>query len=80
MNSRKSPLYMLRQTCVLHLVGSLGHVVHYIASRTRIIDALFFLLWWDRYEFQKKPDVHVMPTLCFASGRISGSCSALRCI
>jgi hypothetical protein len=31
-----------------------GHVVHCGAFRARIIDTLFFLLEWDRYEFQKK--------------------------
>jgi hypothetical protein len=44
----------LGQTCVLHPVGSVGHVVHYGASEARIVDAIFFLLVWDRYVFQKK--------------------------
>jgi hypothetical protein len=44
----------LRRTFFLRLVGSVGHVVHCGASRVRNIDALFFLLRWDQYEFQKK--------------------------
>jgi hypothetical protein len=44
----------LHRSCVLHPVGSVGHVVHCGASGARNIDALFFLLRWDRYGFQKK--------------------------
>jgi hypothetical protein len=33
----------------LHPVGSAGHVVHSSMSRTQNIDALFFMLGWDRY-------------------------------
>jgi hypothetical protein len=32
----------------LHSVGSVGHVVHFGASRARNIDTLFFILGWDR--------------------------------
>jgi hypothetical protein len=35
----------------LHLVAYAGHVVHYGASGVRNIDALFFMLMWDRYKF-----------------------------
>jgi hypothetical protein len=45
---------MLSQTCVLDPVGSVGHVVHCGASGAQNVDALFFLLGWDRYRFQKK--------------------------
>jgi hypothetical protein len=35
-------------------VGSAGHVVHYGAFGKRNIDALFFMLRWDRFRFNKK--------------------------
>jgi hypothetical protein len=38
----------------LHPVGSVGHVVHSYLSRACNVDALFFMLWWDRYRFDKK--------------------------
>jgi hypothetical protein len=37
----------------LHPVGSVGHVVHFGAYQVRNIDALFFILGWDRYGFHK---------------------------
>jgi hypothetical protein len=40
----------------LHSVGSAGHVVHSSASRVRNIDAPFFMLGFDRYRHDKKPD------------------------
>jgi hypothetical protein len=40
--------------CVfLRLVGSVGHVVHFSASRVRNTDALFFMLGLDWYGFHK---------------------------
>jgi hypothetical protein len=33
----------------LHPVGFVGHVVHYGASGAQNINALFFMLGWDRY-------------------------------
>jgi hypothetical protein len=38
----------------LHPVGSVGHVVHFDASGVQNIDALFLVLGWDRYRFDKK--------------------------
>jgi hypothetical protein len=47
---------MLRQTRVLHQVGSSGHVVRSVAFGMLNVDELFFLLGWDEYGFYKKRD------------------------
>jgi hypothetical protein len=47
------------------MVGSAGHAGHFGASRARNIDALFFILGWDRYRFHKKAMGHVTPNMCF---------------
>jgi hypothetical protein len=39
---------------VLHPVGPADHVVHSSASGAQNIDALFFMLGWDWYAFDKK--------------------------
>jgi hypothetical protein len=38
----------------LHLVGSAGHIIHSSAYGVPNVNALFFLLRWDRYELHKK--------------------------
>jgi hypothetical protein len=38
----------------LHPVGSAGHIVYASASTVRNIDALLFMLGWDRYGLHKK--------------------------
>jgi hypothetical protein len=38
----------------LHLVGSTGHVVYFIAFGSRNIDARFVIIRWDRYGLHKK--------------------------
>jgi hypothetical protein len=37
----------------LHPVRYVGHIVHCVLSGARNIDKLFFMLEWDRFEFQK---------------------------
>jgi hypothetical protein len=38
----------------LHLVESVGHLVHSGASWVRKLDLLFLMLRWDRFRFHKK--------------------------
>jgi hypothetical protein len=49
----------------LHPVGFVGHVVHSSASGAQNVDALFFMLGWDRYDSTKSAQTHVMLHLRF---------------
>jgi hypothetical protein len=63
----------LRQTCVFHSVGSVGHVVHSNAFGMRNIDAPFFMLEWVGVVSRKSTLGHIAPNLCFVSGGICWS-------
>jgi hypothetical protein len=82
MDSTKGTLgHLMSNSCVLHPVGSAGHVVNSGAPAARNINALFFMLVWDRYRFHKKHTrTHHARTCVFASGGICGSCSAFWCV
>jgi hypothetical protein len=55
-DSKRARRDTLRQTCVLHSMGSVGHLVHCVASDMQNVDALLLMLGWDRYGFHKKCD------------------------
>jgi hypothetical protein len=51
--------------CVLHLVGSTSDEVNSDAFGVQNVDALFFLLGWDRHGFDKKRIGARYTKLCF---------------
>jgi hypothetical protein len=51
---KKHPRTHYAELVLLHPLGFISHVVHFGASGARNIDALFFILVWNRYGFQKK--------------------------
>jgi hypothetical protein len=54
MDSRKCASgHVMLNFCFCIRVRSVGHVVHFSASRAQNINALFFMLGSDRYGFQK---------------------------
>jgi hypothetical protein len=48
------PGHVTPNLCFLYTEGSAGHVVHSGPSRTRNVIALFFMLDWDMYGYDKK--------------------------
>jgi hypothetical protein len=64
----------------LHAVGSVGHVVHSIASGTRNINTLFSCSGATESDLTQIAPGHVKSNLCFASGGICGSRSAFWCV
>jgi hypothetical protein len=62
---KKHDVTCYAQLVFLHLMGSVGHIRNSGASGQRNIDALFFILGWDRYGFNKKALGHFTLHLCF---------------
>jgi hypothetical protein len=69
-DSKKStPTHTLRRTCVLHLMGSAGHVVQSIASGAQTVNALFFHARVGPVQIQQKARRDMLRQTCvFASG------------
>jgi hypothetical protein len=65
----------------LHPVRSAGHVVHLVASEARNADALFLMLGWTQCgSRRKRAKTRYVDLVCVASGAISRSRSAFRCV
>jgi hypothetical protein len=63
--SIKSTPYTLHRPCVLHLFGSVGHVLHSDTSCEQNINVLIFMLGWARCGFYKKHKVTCYADLVF---------------
>jgi hypothetical protein len=63
--TQKARRDQLRQTCVSHLVGSMGHMVHSGVSMVRNIDTIFFMLGWPSAVSIKTMSSHVTSNLWF---------------
>jgi hypothetical protein len=70
----------LRQTSILHRVGSVGDVVHCGVSGARIINALFFAHVGPVQIPEKAHRDTLRQTCIFIPGGICGSHSALLCV
>jgi hypothetical protein len=55
----------LRRSLFLHLVGSVGHVVHFGKSWVRIVDALHFMSGATGSDFTKSMPGDVTLKMCF---------------
>jgi hypothetical protein len=51
---KSTPGHVITNLCFLRPVVYADHIVHSGASGTRNVNAIFFMLEWDRYRFNKK--------------------------
>jgi hypothetical protein len=77
MDSRKCASgHVTLNFCFCIRVRSVGHVVHFSASRAQNVNALFSCSGQTGTDFKKTAQGHITPNLYFASGGICGSHSA----